>query len=297
MFVRRDDRGRASFVPGGGAHNGSACRADPLPILSMEAGRDDHGPFYLFHDIFVHPTRPKIAAVCSYYGDDWKPADDGIDYDAVDLVLGQRRIRGRCRRHRLESWEPCILLEFEAPEIETAVRDGGDVDIAIEVGPHSQRFRLPTRPPPAHGVAMSLVVRNENRWIRVFLQYYLDCLRADHVFLYDNGTEDRHELLEILAPYRCEGRVTYVPWDFRWRNRTDRKMTAQPAQEAHSLNRFANTRWIGFFDIDEFLRLPDTTLPAFLERFSAAQIDGLSFGIRWFSYRGPLELEQVDAPP
>jgi len=298
MFVRRDARDDDSFVPGSAKRRSeSTVRLDPLPVNAMEVARQEQGAFYLFHDIFVHAISPKIVAVCSYYGGDWNPADHGVDYDAVDLVLDGVRLRGRCLRHRLDSWEPCMLLEFAGAEIETAIRHNDEISFTIEVGRHSRRCTVPTRPFPAFDVAMSLVVRNENRWMRSFLEYYLHCLKAQHVFVYDNGTADRETFLAILEPYRRRGEVTYIPWDFRWRNRSDRKMTAQPAQEAHSLARFANCRWIGFFDVDEFLRLPYTTLPAFLERFAKAAVDGLSFGIRWFSYRGPLGYDEVENPP
>lgn len=298
MFVRRDERDDASFTPGSASGRiGPTARVDPLPLNPMQVANLAQGAFYLFHDIFVHAAMPKIVAVCSYYGDDWNPAEHDIDYDAVDLVLDGQRFRGRCLRHRLDSWEPCMLLEFEGRELEAAIHDNDEIGFTIEIGKHSRQFTVPTRPFPAFDVAMSLVVRNENRWMRSFLEYYLHCLTAQHVFVYDNGTADRETLLAILEPYRQRGEVTYIPWDFRWRNHTDRKMIAQPAQEAHSLARFANCRWIGFFDVDEFLRLPHTTLPAFLERFAGAAVDGLSFGIRWFSYRGSLGFDEVEEPP
>ncbi len=298
VFVRSDRRQRPSFVPAAGTRTTPEARQiDPLQPKTMQVAGDADQPYYLFHDIFVHPDGRKIVAVCSYYGDDWNPGDDGVDYDSVELALGDDRVRGRCVRHRLDSWEPCMLLEFAGAEVEAAIRESAVIQCEVHTGPHRQAFELPTAPGPAHAVALSLVVRNENRWIRVFLQYYLDCLRADHVFVYDNGTADREALLEILEPFRREGRVTYIPWDFRWRNRSDRKMIAQPAQEAHSLNRFANCRWLGFFDVDELLRLPGTTLPAFLERYAEAQIDGLSFGLRWYSYRGDADFETVENPP
>jgi len=296
VFVRSPRRDRRVFVPGGGVPAAAPQSQDPLPIHPMEVARRGKSALYLFHDIFVHPTRATIVAVCPHYGDDWIPAEDGVDHDAVDLILGEQRVRGHCRRHRLDSWEPCMLLEFEAPEVAEAIASGPAVGFDIEVGPHRQHFEISSAPSPSFGVAMSLVVRDENRWIRGFLQYYLECVGADHVFVYDHDTAEREQLLRILEPYRRQGRVTYIPWNYQWRNDTDRKMTAQPAQEAHSLNRFANSRWLGFFDVDEFLRLPHTTLPDFLGRYDDAQVDGLSFGLRWFSYHGPLGFEGVENP-
>jgi len=300
VLVRRADRTATSFIPGAGAEKRAVEPVqDPAPVRvnSMLVAKIDQREFFLFHDIFVHATRPTIVAVCSFYGDDWNPADHGVDYDAVDLVLGDRRIRASCIRHRLDSWEPCMLLEFEAPELDAVIQAQAEITFTIEAAHHSRDFTVTTQPMPSFDVAMSLVVRDENRWIRTFLEYYLHCLEVSHIFVYDHATEDRDELLSILAPYRRRGLVTYIPWDFRWRNRLVPKMTAQPAQEAHSLARFANSRWIGFLDVDEFLRLPNTTAPAFLERFAGASIDGLSFGLRWFSYRGPLGFDEVDDAP
>ena len=74
-------------------------------------------------------------------------------------------------------------------------------------------------------------------------------------------------------------------------------MIAQPQQESHSLNRFANCNWIGFLDVDEFLRLPGRTLPAFLGDFATAEADGLSFGLRWFNYKGVLDFDEIITPP
>ncbi len=298
VFVRHHRKGESSksTEPSLRATAESHC-LDPLPVQSMQVAQRESDAFYLFVDIFVHPTAPRIVAISPPYGEDWNPNVVGIDYDAVDLVFGDIRVRGRCLRHRLDSWEPCMLLEFEDEDLTERIRANDEINVTIEAGSHSSSFVLTTRPAPAYDVAMSLVVRNENRWIRTFLDYYLDCVKADHVFIYDNGTSEQDQLLSILHPYRERGQVTYIPWDFRWRNRIDRKMIGQPTQEAHSLARFANTGWIGFLDIDEFLRLPHSTLPQFLARFASAEVDGLSFGIRWFSYEGPLALDEITSVP
>ena len=266
----------------------------------MEIMRRNGDTFHLFLDIFVHPSRRKIVAVAPHYGEDWVPAEHGVDFDRVELFLeGGHRIRGRYIPHRLDSWEPCVLFDFEHPLLEAQLRALDEIPFTVVVGPHRQDFRLRTQPEPPHQIALSLVVKNENRWVRTFLEYYLTCLEADHVYVYDNDTADRETLLEILRPYRQQGRITYIPWPYRWRNHKGehRAMIGQPPQQAHSLNRFANCRWIGFLDVDELLRLPNKTLPEFLAPFAGVQVDGLSFGIRWFHYKGPLSFDEVADPP
>ena len=134
--------------------------------------------------------------------------------------------------------------------------------------------------------------------MRHFLEYYLRCLGVQHILVYDNGSADKQELMHILKPYQAKGEVTYIPWDYRWRNlNRPQKMIAQPQQEAHSLNRFANSRWIGFFDVDELLRIPDKTLGEFVSGFERADIDGLSFGLRWFQYDGDQEHDSIEDYP
>ncbi len=269
-----------------------------LPVSDMEIVAIGGHRFYLFLDIFVHPSRDKVVAVLPFYYKDWEPADHGVDVEKVDLVIDQKKIRGTYIPHRLDSWEPCALLDFEHPKLSRRLENDAEIEFVINVGPHSSHFSLSTIPEPPKNVLMSLVVKNENRWIRHFLEYYLQCLKVDHVAIYDNGTTDQKGLLNALQPYFEAGTVTYIPWNYRWRNhKKPQKMIAQPQQEAHSLNRFANCRWIGFLDVDEFLRIPGRTLPAFLKDFERANVDGLSFGLRWFEYEGALEFDELIDPP
>ena len=279
-----------------------------LPIHAMKIARDNGLDFYLFLDIFVHPSRKKIVAVAPFYGDDWAPAEHGVDLEAVELVIDDLRVRGQYLPHRLDSWEPCILFDFEGDALTARLEDQPEISFTIEAGRHRESFQLSTVPAPSHDVALSLVIRNENRWLPHFLAYYLDCMAADHVWIYDNAdsiergadraTADREALLEILAPYFERGQVTYIPWHVRWRNRPPApKMIGQPPQEAHSLNRFAHSRWIGFFDVDELLRIPGHTLSSFLAQYDHAAVDALSFGLRWFLHHGETAFEAVRDPP
>ncbi|MEM9302133.1 MAG: glycosyltransferase family 92 protein [Pseudomonadota bacterium] len=271
---------------------------EPLPVNDMFLCRQQGLDFYLFLDIFVHPDRTHVAAVAPWYHDDWQPALEGVDLEAVTLISGDVEVPGTFVPHRLDSWEPCVLFEFRDPALERRLQQGDRIDFEIRVGPHAKTFELSTLPAPAHDVAMSLVIKNENRWVRSFLEYYLGVLEVDHVWVYDNGTADQETLLALLEPYRRAGQVTYIPWDVRWRNReAPRKMIGQPPQETHSLVRFANSRWIGFLDVDEFLRIPGQTLPAFLETYGDVPVDALSFGLRWFLHQGGESLETVIDPP
>ncbi len=300
IFVRDDVGHQAGGETGSSAPTAEFQRepTQALPVNDMEVAKINGAPFYLFLDIFIHPSLNKIVAVLPCYNDDWNASEHGIDFENVELVAGQLTVKGQYLSHRLDSFEPCAVLDFEHEELTDLLERKATISFTIRTGPHRKAFELSTTPEPAHGMLMSLVVKNENRWIRHFIDYYLGCLGVDHILVYDNGTDDQVALLEILQPYRQAGTITYIPWAYRWRNmNAPRKMIAQPQQEAHSLNRFANSRWIGFLDVDEFLRLPGKSLPEFLAGFEGADVDGLSFGLRWFYYEGVLEFDEVIHPP
>jgi hypothetical protein len=88
-----------------------------LPVNDMEIVRIGQDRFFLFLDIFVHPARDKIVAVCCYYHDDWDALEHGVDYQKVELITGDHRVCGHYIPYRLESWEPCILLDFADPAL------------------------------------------------------------------------------------------------------------------------------------------------------------------------------------
>ncbi|MGI9388094.1 MAG: glycosyltransferase family 92 protein, partial [Methyloligellaceae bacterium] len=262
----------------------------------MEIVRLGDRRFFLFLDIFVHWGGRKITAVAPYYGDDIDWPEHGVDLQDVVLRFGTHQVKGRYVPHRLDSWEPCVLFDFEDSVLEDYLRDHPSIAFEIRAGSFSKEFVLGTAPAPGHDVSMSLIVRDCNRWLPYFLNYYLDCLECDHVYLYDNKTHDADGLQHIVRSYADRGQLSYIPWHYRWRNEADGKQIGQIPQQAHSLNKFGQCRWIGFFDYDEFLRIPGRTLKEFLKDYDPSEVDGLSFGLRWFKYVGDEALEDISNP-
>jgi hypothetical protein len=262
----------------------------------MEITRIEDRDFFLFLDIFVHWSGDKITATGPYYGDDIDWAEHGVDLEKVELAFGPQRVVGRYIPHRLDSWEPCVLFDFEDPDLADYLRDHETIDFTVTAGSCSKQFSLGTKPARGHEIAMSVIVRDCNQWVPYFLDYYLNCLECDHVYLYDNYTEDADGLQRIVQPFADRGQVTYIPWHYRWKNITDRKQIGQIPQQAHSLNKFGRCQWIGFFDYDEFLRIPGLTLKQFLTGYDPVETDGLSFGLRWFMYKGSETLGDVGNP-
>jgi hypothetical protein len=252
----------------------------------MRIARSGSLEFFLFLDIFVHWSGTKITAVAPYYGDDINWAQHGVDLESIILIFGTRRIKGRYITHRLDSWEPCVLFDFEDPALAVHLRDHTQVKFSIEAGPHCASFVLDTNRAARHEVAMSLIVQNTNRWLPYYLDYYTACLDVDHVYIYDNYTQDNRGMLRAIQPFVEQGKATYIPWHYRWVNESDGKQICQIPHQVHSLNKFGRCQWIGFFDYDEFLRIPNQTLKQFLSKYDPDKTDGLSFNLRWFMYKG-----------
>lgn len=274
----------------------STRKNKPVPkevIQPMEIVRRNGESFYLFLDIFVHWGGKKITATAPYYGDDIDWGTYEVDLRNIVLKTGDIKVPGEYIPHRLDSWEPAILFDFESPELLELINKGKPLTFTISTGPHKQKFTIDCCPEPSHSIAMSVIIQNENQWIQYYIDYYLQCMDVSHIFVYDNYTTDRDRLLEILSPYIRLKKVTYIPWHYRWRNKIDRKQIGQPPQQSHTLNRYGATPWIGLFDADEFLRIPGKTLPEFLARYNPQEIDGLSFDIRWFMYKGKLDIRDV----
>ncbi|KAL3924739.1 MAG: hypothetical protein SGILL_000866 [Bacillariaceae sp.] len=103
--------------------------------------------------------------------------------------------------------------------------------------------------------------------IVTWIEYNL-LIGFEHFYIFDNG-DNRHGLLELLlAPYIQDGTVTYVWYNMPncYRHSNDASngtfmATSQAMLTNTALRRYEHeTEWMGHFDVDEFLQLPDDTL-------------------------------------
>ena len=286
-------RDRMALLDGSrsGGHPVQDFQIHPMPIANR-----DRREYFLFYDLFIHSDRRKLTAVAPYYGDDFDFGARGIDLDAVVIEIRGARIEGKRISYGTEGWEPSVLFDFEDPKLPGWISEFPELEVRVCAGEAERTFWIDTRPPTPHSIALALCVRDENRWLGNYLSYYLDLLRVDHVYVYDNRTRDRHGLKTILAPYVENNRATYIPWNFEWRNRIDRKQIGQPPQEAHTLARFGADRWIGFFDADEFLHIPGGDLARFLEEYDPGEIGAVAFKMRWAMYKGERVFADLHQP-
>ena len=281
------------------AADASIAPAAPLAVCPMPLANRDRREYSLFYDLFVHWSRRKLTAVAPGYGGDFDFAAHGVDPDRVVLRVGGPgglRVPGRRIPHGLDGIEPSVLFDFEHPELAARIAAAPELEVRVIAGDAARTFWIDTRPPPAHEISLALCVHDENRWLPFYLDYYLDVLGVDHVYVYDHRTRDARGLRTLLAPHVARGRATLVPWDVEWTNRVDGEQIGQPPQQAHALARFGADRWIGFFDVDEFLDVPDGDLRGLLAPYDPAEVGGVAFGMRWGVYKGERSLRDVHNP-
>jgi hypothetical protein len=116
-------------------------------------------------------------------------------------------------------------------------------------------------------LSICAVYRDEGPYLREWVEFHR-LVGVERFFLYDNRSADDHR--EALAPYVADGSVTLHDWP-RW--------PAQIQAYDHCLKRHAaDSRWIAFIDLDEFLFSPEgTLLPDVLREFE--EFPGV--GVNW----------------
>lgn len=119
------------------------------------------------------------------------------------------------------------------------------------------------------------IVKNEGDYLEEWLHFHM-IVGFDHFYIYDNGSSDH--TLSVLLPYEQAGLVTVVPWRAFsvWAN-------TQSLAYAHAVSNFGSeSRWMAFFDADEFMFPTDAaSLVEILqarEEMQAVCVTGINFG-------------------
>ena len=116
-------------------------------------------------------------------------------------------------------------------------------------------------------VSICAMYKNESIYLPEWIEYHL-YLGISHFYLYNNLSDDNHQ--QILAPYISRGIVTYNDYnlDFSSLHPACRgKVEDYPYN--HCIHHYANeSRWIGFFDLDEFVVLREhKSIPNFMSNY------------------------------
>ena len=98
---------------------------------------------------------------------------------------------------------------------------------------------------------MSTIVKDEDNYIKQWIKFNLN-IGIEKFIIYDNST--KNTLYNLLREYIDQNIVYIIKWTYPYR--LDKKRSsapdAQTTQQNHSLNAFNTSKYIGFFDIDEY---------------------------------------------
>lgn len=140
----------------------------------------------------------------------------------------------------------------------------------------------PPQPEPGrHGIAITLIVRNEEQHIREWSAFHA-LAGVRHFLVYDNGCSDA--TLPILREALGPDRLTVVPWNQKLSDPSlGREIHNQVLAYAHAASNFGGAfRWLTFIDVDEFL-IPKRarTLPEALAHLEA---DCVNLSLPWHMF-------------
>jgi hypothetical protein len=113
----------------------------------------------------------------------------------------------------------------------------------------------------ANYLAVCSMFKNESKYLREWIDFHLS-QGVSHFYLYDNNSSD--DPFSVLTEHVAAGKVTLNNWPFSYDD------GAQVQAFQHCLKNYgADSRWVAFIDIDEFLFSPAANLREVLRKFEA----------------------------
>ena len=104
-------------------------------------------------------------------------------------------------------------------------------------------------------ILFSTIVKDEDDYIKTWIDYHLR-LGISRFIIYDNS--NRGTLSEILDEYIKNNRVLLIKWTYPYRL-DESGISGQTTQQNHSIYAFKNSKYIGLFDIDEYVNIQNHT--------------------------------------
>lgn len=102
-------------------------------------------------------------------------------------------------------------------------------------------------------IIFSTIVKNEDNYIKQWIDFHLN-LGISRFIIYDNSNE--YKLSQILAKYIENNQVILIHWPYPYRTFIG-GLSGQATHQNHSIYAFRNSKYIGLFDIDEYINIQE----------------------------------------
>lgn len=115
-------------------------------------------------------------------------------------------------------------------------------------------------------IIMSTIVLNEDDYIRQWIEFHSN-IGVSRFIIYDNSRLDdkTSNLKRVLSDFIEKGIVLLIEWPYPYRLEKS-GISGQTTQQNHSIYAFRNSKYIGLFDIDEYVNMQhNTNIGNFLE--------------------------------
>lgn len=164
-------------------------------------------------------------------------------------------------------------------------------EIELQINGSTIKTRVNKYPEFKDEIIFSTLVKNEDAYILQWIDYYIK-LGVQRFIIYDNSREST--LAETLKQYIEHNIVLLIIWNYPY------NLKAQQTQQNHSIYAFQNSKYIGLFDIDEYINIQNkriNNIELFLNfiieehKINTEEISGFMFLNRFFNnpYRLPCE--------
>ena len=107
-------------------------------------------------------------------------------------------------------------------------------------------------------------MKNENKYIKQWIDFHYN-LGVNKFIIYDNS--NNNSLIKLLNNYIINKKVILIKWIYPYRLKKS-GISGQTTQQNHSLYTWKNSKYIGFFDIDEYVNIQNgNNLNIFLNKY------------------------------
>jgi hypothetical protein len=104
-------------------------------------------------------------------------------------------------------------------------------------------------------IIFSTVVKDEDDFILTWVDYHLK-LGVSRFIIYDNSANST--LADVLSDYIKQNIVFLIRWSYDYAKH-ESGISGQTTQQNHSIHTFRNAKYIGLFDVDEYVNIHITS--------------------------------------